>query len=210
MKSRQPSILHTFNVALTGTYKLTAYGAGGAGGRRYSGNGSTSPGNGGTTTAYVHLDRGQTIYVGVGQWGYTGGYDWRWNGGGSAWGTGDRYSGNGGGATHFALTKRGDGQLYNYSSYQSEVILVAGGGGGGGEHSNGQNGNGSGGAGFGSGGGVRSGNASGGGGGWSGGRAGDGGGGGTGYLNPNLTTNGSMVSGGGGGGGSACIEYVPE
>ena len=202
--------LHTFNVALTGTYKLTAYGAGGAGGKRYSGNGATSPGGGGTTTAYVHLDRGQTIYAGVGQWGYTGGYDWRWNGGGSAWGTGDRYSGNGGGATHFALTKRGDGQLSNYSSYRSEVILVAGGGGGGGEHNNGQNGNGSGGAGFGSGGGVRSGNASGGGGGWSGGRSGDGGGGGTGYLNPDLTTNGSMVSGGGGGGGSAYIEYVPK
>lgn len=146
--------IQTFTAPQAGYYKLETWGA--QGGGSVTSETGTYPnlsgtvtevegGRGGYTTANVHLNQGQTIYVAVSGQGSTavlvaddgitedykdGGY----NGGGYARSKNDdvttMYFGGGGGATHIALTKQGDGQLYNYESNQDDVLVVAGGGGG--------------------------------------------------------------------------------
>jgi len=95
-----------------GTYKLEIWGA--QGGGSWPG-GNTTDGYGGYSYGNLKLTSGQIIYVNVGQSSGT------YNGGGIG-------AAPGGGATHIALTNRGE--LKNYVSYQSEVVIVAGGGGG--------------------------------------------------------------------------------
>ena len=117
-----------FVVPCDATYKLEVWGAsGGANGE--SGGGSI--GKGGYATGTLALTTSNTLYIGVGGVGRTGGGGW--NGGGSggsnAYGT---RGGGGGGATHIATSLVGTGELKNYSSETSSVKIVAAGGGGGG------------------------------------------------------------------------------
>lgn len=140
-----------FIVPSDGLYKLEVFGA--SGGTSISQTGSPPGGNGGYSVGYKYLTADTTIYVVVGgkgetcpgpieqddgDWGIeyidqeiSGGY----NGGGGArsYKNGDNnwihQGGTGGGATHIALTNRGE--LENYENFKSEVMIVAGGGGGG-------------------------------------------------------------------------------
>lgn len=102
---------------------------------------------GGTSTGYIYMNAGETIYICVGGHGQPG--EWidnkttggqpgagGYNGGGSG-GGGKVYDGygspgstapGGGGAT--SITKTNRGVLTNFASYQNEVIMVAGGSGG--------------------------------------------------------------------------------
>ena len=98
---------------------------------------------GGTSTGYIYLNAGESIYICVGghgqpgnwiavsQAGGAGGYNGGGNGGGGAIydsvGNAGTTAGGGGGAT--SITKVNRGVLANFKNYQSEVILVAGGSG---------------------------------------------------------------------------------
>ncbi|WP_051230956.1 glycine-rich protein [Segatella albensis] len=104
--------MQTFIAPVTGNYKLEVWG--GQGMRNYSGIG----GKGGYS--YGNYNGGGNLYVCVGR---QGDYYSAYNGG-----MGGVNGQCGGGATHIATSDRGE--LKNYESYQSEVLLVAGGGGG--------------------------------------------------------------------------------
>lgn len=131
--------VQSYSVTVSGTYKLEVWGAQGGGDYRYNNSG----GKGGYATGYKKLTAGSKLYVVVGQQGAKMGTQQRGNsvipyGGYNGGGRGGRatgtsvgfYSGGGGGgATHIATTNRGVLSNYSYS-YQSEVLIVAGGGGG--------------------------------------------------------------------------------
>ena len=219
--------VHTHTIQCTGIYKLEVWG--GQGGDDDNGTG----GKGGYSSGRVQLTVNKKLYVVVGGDGKdrstcsdAGGY----NGGGRAGCHG--YSGAGGGATHIATEKVGNGLLSNYASNRNYVLIVAGGGGGGGytgSYTNGGAGGGTtggnatgkggsqtaGGAGtvsgsFGKGGDRTGGNedGGGGGGGWFGGgaaNADDGGGGGSGYIGG--VSGGTMTAGVQANAGSAKITY---
>ena len=102
--------VQTFTAPYTGTYKIECWGA--AGGDGWSGG---VKGYGGYSYGNIKLTAGQNIYINVGQQASS------YNGGGLG-------QAPGGGATHIATTNRGE--LKNYASYQTEVLIVAGGGGG--------------------------------------------------------------------------------
>ena len=118
--------VQSFTAKCTGTYKLEVWGAqGGSESNNIGGKGGYSVGN-------ITLNKNSTIYVVVGS--NTNGY----NGGGynaDSWDSYGYMNVYGGGATHIAFTNRGE--LKNYASYKSDVLIVAGGGGGAGFSSNG-------------------------------------------------------------------------
>jgi hypothetical protein len=115
-----------YTVPVTGTYKLEVWGAQGGNGGGY----------GGYSYGNIYEEKGSVIYVCIGSAGSNnsariggaGGY----NGGGHGGNAYPTYTtagaGGGGGATHMSTTNRGI--LQTYVSYQSEIIIVAGGGGG--------------------------------------------------------------------------------
>ena len=122
-----------------GVYKLEVWGAqGGSYDSTYYG------GHGGYSYGNIILTKGQPLFVIVGGEGVggcvstycEGGYN---GGGNSGVSTFDalNFTSSGGGATHIALTNRGE--LFNYESYKSDVLIVAGGGGGGYYHTSGVN-----------------------------------------------------------------------
>ena len=122
-----------------GVYKLEVWGAqGGSYDSVYYG------GHGGYSYGNVILSKGQPLFVVVGEEGIggcvstycEGGYN---GGGNSGVSTSDalNFTSSGGGATHIALTNRGE--LFNYESNKSDVLIVAGGGGGGYYHTAGVN-----------------------------------------------------------------------
>lgn len=139
-----------YTVECSGTYKLEVYGA--QGGHYFENQGkckehhdhyrsgctskSAYGGAGGYAFGNAVLEKGSTLFIGVGDYGrytdhvnhnYTGtGY----NGGGSPCGTGYAPGAGGGGATHIALNVN-RGILSNYVNNKNEVLIVAGGGGGG-------------------------------------------------------------------------------
>lgn len=153
--------IQSYTAPVSGFYQLKAVGA--EGGTKlwkyYLVTSGAYPGNwfngqptnegraGGTSTGYIYLNAGETIYICVGGHGQPG--EWidnrttggnpgagGYNGGGSG-GGGKVYDGygspgstapGGGGAT--SITKTNRGVLSNFASYQSEVIMVAGGSGG--------------------------------------------------------------------------------
>lgn len=226
--------IQTFNVDNSGYYMLEVWGAQGGGARGRDDWQLFTGGYGGYAKGYIKLKKGDKLYVGVGgaggtvnQWG--GGDGAGYNGGGSGggnWTGGYDACGGGGGATHIAKNSN-RGTLPNYSSNQSEVLIVAGGGGSGYEEYQGEGdaSSGYGGAG-GSGGGGSFGQGAGrstwygaGGGGWSGG-AGSNGPGGKGGTNgvsnvPAITISGttySPVSSSGqkGGNGQAKITFFKK
>ena len=116
--------VQSFTAPANGTYTLEVWG-----GSSGSLNGHKT--YGGYSKGDITLTQGQTIYIVVGAQGSNSQGDaeaWRsyaYNGGGRAF-SGDSGAG---GATHIATTNRG--QLYQYESYKSEVLIVAGGAGGG-------------------------------------------------------------------------------
>ena len=127
--------VQTFTALQEGTYKLETWGA--SGGNGLVDNDIGYGGNGGYSVDEVYLLEGQTVYIGIGGRGndllnlnttVNGGY----NGGGKSKSNHDTVWGSGGGATHIALTKQGDGQLTNYENDNEDILVVAGGGGGGG------------------------------------------------------------------------------
>lgn len=125
-----------FTAPRDGEYTLTVAGAQG-GTNKYTDRGGETTigvgGKGGTSTGKVDLKKGQTIFIVVGDSGrsfssdyyysYSTSNDTGYNGGIRSSICG------GGGATHIALTNRGE--LKNYESYNKEILIVAGGGGGG-------------------------------------------------------------------------------
>lgn len=128
----------TFLVPHDGVYKLEVWGAqgGSTGGKDTAGvYHDYIGGKGGYSSGLITLNSNQNLFVVVGGAGTgscveeycIGGYN---GGGNSGVSTEDtkNYTCSGGGATHIALSDRGI--LSNYSSYQSEVLIVAGGGGG--------------------------------------------------------------------------------
>ena len=109
---------------LPGKYKLEVYGSQGTAGWE-----GGVVGKGGYSSGTYQLAAAKTFYVCVGGNAYheatgAGGY----NGGG--YGHARSVGARGGGATHIAIAKRGNGTLREYASYQSEVLIVAGGAGG--------------------------------------------------------------------------------
>ena len=133
-----------FKVPCNGTYKLEVYGAQGGGSAGDGSNHYDTGGLGGYATGFKQLITGDLLYLGIGQEGNFG-YDTinaspSFNGGGGGandgqYGQEDDTGGNesgggGGGATHIAITNN-RGELKNYASYRSEILIVAGGGGGG-------------------------------------------------------------------------------
>jgi hypothetical protein len=125
--------IETFTPAVAGTYKLEVYGAQG-GASLNNGSVNDNGGKGGYSSGYIHLNKGQTIYICVGGKGGTGvklgtaagGYNG--GGSGSSDGSDDEAAGGGGGATHIAFVT---GTLASIGvNNKDKVIIVAGGGGG--------------------------------------------------------------------------------
>jgi len=111
--------VQTFTAPCDGEYLLEAAGAQGCG------ENDTDGGKGGYSSGKIKLKKGQTINIYVGAAGVYGQTTGAYNGGGGS----GPYGAGGGGATHIALTARGE--LKNYNAYRSDVLIVAGGGGGG-------------------------------------------------------------------------------
>ncbi len=145
--------VETFIAPKDGIYFIEGWGAQGGDSKGSASYPQTDPtkyydvegGRGGYSYGYVYLHAGDEIYVAVGGKGNTfyteyedvvhgskiGGF----NGGGNSvapdgYGARYYYIGAGGGATHFALTKKNTGVLSDYASARADVLLVAGGGGG--------------------------------------------------------------------------------
>lgn len=114
--------IHSFTVPNSGYYTLECWGSKG-GNLSISTVGNFSGGNGGYAKGTVRLTRGTVLYIGVGKQNYNGGGTGGNYRGDDAW----TYGGHGGGATHIATANYGT--LPNYSSHQSDVLIVAGGGG---------------------------------------------------------------------------------
>jgi len=125
--------VQSFTAPSNGKYLIKMHGASG-GGEQYSNykglyqslqgtqlQGWAYGGAGGYLEGYIDLAQGETVYICIGGKGerYKGGY----NGGGDSW-----YGYGGGGCTSITTTNRGE--LKNFGSYTSEILLVSGGGGG--------------------------------------------------------------------------------
>ncbi len=118
-----------------GTYQFEVWGAQGGGQ-----GGNWVVGYGGYTKGTIKLTTNTSFWIVVGGKGANGVVNQRnndaaggYNGGGA--GGRDVYdmnqpAGGGGGATHIATAKRGNGLLTNYGSYRGDLLMVAGGGGG--------------------------------------------------------------------------------
>ena len=86
-------------------------------------------GESGTVTGYVHLEKGQTIYLSLG---YMNGMNStrKYGGGGTGDGVAAGYLAGGGGLGAIYTELKGNGELTNYSEGDSSILMVAGGGGG--------------------------------------------------------------------------------
>ena len=177
----------TYEILVSGYYKLEVWGAQGGG---------SNGGLGGYSTGTMFFKKGQKIYLNVGGTtsSGTGGY----NGGGNV--TGNVYGG--GGATHIATSS---GLLSSLAANQSSILIVASGGGGSGNGYAGGSGGGIAGvAGVGDDHGAAGSQSNGGAGGSSGGGSGSFGQGGSGsWSNEALGGGGAGFYGGGSGGGAA-------
>lgn len=121
-----------FNIPVSGTYKLEAWGAQGGGPTDNEG------GAGSYSKGYVYLKAGTTIYINVGGMGNVsedkinslavGGYNGGGNGINQVNLCGNFVTGSGGGATHIALKS---GTINNLENKIDDILIVAGGGGGG-------------------------------------------------------------------------------
>ena len=134
--------IQTFTAPHTGDYKLEVWGAQGG-----SGDTNVHGGYGGYSVGTIALTQGDTLYICVG--GKGGGSATSdttvvgYNGGGEANYGGNR--GNGGGATHIALST---GTLDTLENNLSDILIVAGGGGGAGYYAGSDSGDGGSGGGY--------------------------------------------------------------
>lgn len=140
-----------FIAPVEGLYKLEVWGAsGGNGFSEHAINGMG--GMGGYSCRHIFLEADSHLFICAGgrghdntdlKWEYDeddnyngynkdtdGGYNGGSNGGDNVHNGSNMGGGGGGGATHIAITTN-RGELYNYASYQHEILIVAGGGGGG-------------------------------------------------------------------------------
>ena len=129
IKVKYTGSVQTFTAPISTTYKLEVWGAQGGNTPRANG------GKGGYSVGEIHRSATNMLYVYVGGQGpvattedlVSGGYN---GGGGAAYNHSQpAYNATGGGATHIATIARGE--LKNYESYRTDVLIVAGGGGGG-------------------------------------------------------------------------------
>ena len=132
----------TFKAPAAGTYKLEAWGARGGAGMRNSSL-TYRGGYGGYASGTIHLDKGDTFYVYVGQAGYNGRANCKYCGGYGGWNGGAKggddsnhdsspdEGGGGGGATDFRLIPTSTATTWNeFESLKSRVIIAGGGAGG--------------------------------------------------------------------------------
>ncbi len=139
----------TFTAPESGIYYITLWGADGDSdsgsivdsflgeyGNKYTGDDgqlhsytSGIGGESGTVTGYVHLEKGQTIYLSLG---YMNGMSStrKYGGGGTGDGIAAGYFAGGGGLGAIYTELKGNGELTNYSEGDSSILMVAGGGGG--------------------------------------------------------------------------------
>ena len=126
----------TFVAPVSGTYKLETWGA--QGGHGITGSIITQGGYGGYSVGTIIFNKGEIVYLNVGQVGVDGNEEYTssterkqlrssYNGGGSGMVVVDCNWGGGGGATHVATKS---GLLSTLENYKSEILNVAGGGGG--------------------------------------------------------------------------------
>lgn len=113
--------VQTFNVIVSGYYKMQVWGA--QGGYGYSSTSTSyAPGNGGYSEGIVYLNAGDTLYVHTGGQGVHGTSQSIKSGGTNGGGnSGYNYAGSGGGGTDFRI---------NTDSLYARVIVAGGGGGG--------------------------------------------------------------------------------
>ena len=113
--------VESFTAPVSGKYKMECWGASGA-----SINPNVSylkPGLGGYSIGYLNAAPNKNFYVCVGSSGAYGAYSYNNNLGYSL-----RLGSPGGGATHISINS--GGELKNFSSHPTDILLVAGGGGG--------------------------------------------------------------------------------
>ena len=145
LKLAASSSAYTFTAPESGTYYVTLWGADGdsdSGVKTSSfvnytanddgqGNAWTAGvgGQGGTVTGYIHLNKGEKIYLSLGFMNGMSGKA-QYGGGGIGYGVSTGYRSGGGGLGAIYSSLKGDGQLTNYYDGDSSILMVAGGGGG--------------------------------------------------------------------------------
>ena len=113
--------VESFTAPVSGKYKLECWGASGA--SIYPNVSYLKPGLGGYSIGYLNSTPNENFYVCVGSSGAYGSYSYNNDLGYSL-----RAGSPGGGATHISINS--GGELKNFSSHSTDVLLVAGGGGG--------------------------------------------------------------------------------
>lgn len=113
--------VESFTAPVSGKYKLECWGASGA--SIYPNVSYLKPGLGGYSIGYLNSTPNENFYVCVGSSGAYGSYSYN-----NDLGYSMRAGSPGGGATHISINS--GGELKNFSSHSTDVLLVAGGGGG--------------------------------------------------------------------------------
>ena len=113
--------VESFTAPVSGKYKLECWGASGA--SIYPNVSYLKPGLGGYSIGYLNSTPNENFYVCVGSSGAYGSYSYN-----NDFGYSIRAGSPGGGATHISINS--GGELKNFSSHSTDVLLVAGGGGG--------------------------------------------------------------------------------
>ena len=113
--------VESFTAPVSGEYKMECWGASGA--SIYPNVSYLKPGLGGYSIGYLNAAPNENFYVCVGSSGAYGSYSYNNNLGYSI-----SAGSPGGGATHISINS--GGELKNFSSHSTDVLLVAGGGGG--------------------------------------------------------------------------------
>ena len=113
--------VESFTAPVSGKYKLECWGASGA--SIYPNVSYLKPGLGGYSIGYLNSTPNENFYVCVGSSGAYGSYSYN-----NDLGYSIRAGSPGGGATHISINS--GGELKNFSSHSTDVLLVAGGGGG--------------------------------------------------------------------------------
>ena len=131
------SQIQPFTAEISGTYKIELWGADGDSDTNWPDTVAAGiGGQGGYTTAEIHLNKGETVYFGLG---FRNGFSDKrsWNGGGAGWGLWANYSAGGGGAASMysadingSVNSPSTTELSGYVNNKDKVLLVAGGGGG--------------------------------------------------------------------------------
>ena len=113
--------VESFTAPVSGQYKMECWGASGA--SIYPNVSYLKPGLGGYSIGNLNASSNEILYVCVGSSGAYGAYSYNNNLGYSL-----RLGSPGGGATHISINS--GGELKNFSSHPTDILLVAGGGGG--------------------------------------------------------------------------------